>query len=638
MRYSIAALFLIFAFAANGQIYDSLNLQKLNEIVVQENRLRIPLESSNRSIDIISKDDLKDAPYQSLAGMLQTVPGVDSRQRGIMGMQSDLSIRGSSFDENLVLLNGVKLTDPQTGHHLMNLPISYSDIEKVEVVKGAAARIYGQNAYAGAINIITRNPREKTLWAETFGGLGISDSKNSDSTFYSFGISAGASLPGEKYSQYLSLSRITSNGFQYNSDFTNNNAFYSGVLSLKNTDISVQGGYSMREFGANGFYAGNEEREKINTGLASIEVEKNLDNLRLVARAYTRVNKDDYKFNRFNPEWFHNVHRTNSSGVELNASLFSAAGITGLGWEFREEKITGLEEEQLANNPLLNDDFRNNMGFYLEHYYYKENFSVTPGVYFNIHSDYGFSAYPGVDLGYDINSNIKLLGSFGKSYRIPTFFDLYYSSAAAATYGDPDLQPGEAVTYEVGMQYKGKKLINKVNVFFIDAENSIDWVHDAQNPNVTWQARNFDNIIKYGTELSTEIVLPKESFFKELQIFYTYIFSNLQNNQYRSRYALSHLRHKAGVNSVMHITRNLYLSSNLFFFSRPSFRDENLLMGNQPTSNYFIADARLFIKTGISDIYLEGNNIFNARYVEAGSTERPGFWLRLGAKISVFQD
>ena len=634
MKYFAIVVFLLASMILlKAQSADTLTTKNLSEITIQENRIRVPVSESNRSLQLVKSEQLQSMPVRSLTEALQHVAGVDIRSRGPVGVQADLSIRGSSFDENLVLINGMKMTDPQTGHHLMNLPLSFQDIERVEVLKGAAARIYGQNAYAGAINIITKSATRKQINIETYGGFGLTDSQASDtSSFYDYGLSAAFQLPGQLYRQYLSLSRNASNGYQYNSAYSLNNVYYNSGLAVGRGELKLQSGLSWREFGANGFYSGYEEQEKINTGLFSLEYETRGNNTTLITRAYHRVNKDNYIYNRFNPQWFHNIHRTRTYGVESHVTHLSKWGISGIGLELRAESIAGIEKGRLATNALLENDKRFNAGVYLEHHFEYKKFSATPGMYMNLHSVYGPNAFPGIDMGVDLGKSFRLYGMVGRSYRVPTFFDLHYASSTQGIFGDPNLKSGYATTYETGMKYHKNYLKAELNGFVIDAVNTIDWVHDPMDTTAKWRARNFDNVLKYGSEVLLSLTPYKGGALQEITLSYTYIYSDLQNDQYKSRYALNNLRHQAFASGRYRIHGKFYHSFSMKYFSRPTFSDTDILAGSSVMDNYFLADTRVYWEDEGKTFYVEGTNLLNTRYVEVGEVQRPGFWVRMGLK------
>ena len=142
----------------------------LPNIKIQENRLEVPFSESARSLEIITKNEIKYLPVDNINELLQYIGGVDIRRRGPNGVQADLSFRGSTFEQVLVLINGVKVIDPQTGHHVMNLPIDLDIIERIEIVKGPASTLYGSEAVGGLINIITKKPINAPLVsADVFG-------------------------------------------------------------------------------------------------------------------------------------------------------------------------------------------------------------------------------------------------------------------------------------------------------------------------------------------------------------------------------------------------------------------------------------------------------------------------------------
>ena len=130
----------------------------------------IPLELTGTNTQIISSKEIEKLPVQTTSELLSYVIGVDLRQRGASGVQADLGIQGSGFDQVLVLINGVRMSDAQTGHHMLNLPIPIEAIDRVEVIKGANARRYGLNAMAGVVNFITKKSQESTIVINSFDG------------------------------------------------------------------------------------------------------------------------------------------------------------------------------------------------------------------------------------------------------------------------------------------------------------------------------------------------------------------------------------------------------------------------------------------------------------------------------------
>src|SRR6056300_391589 len=150
---------LIFSLLSVGKTafsQDTIATQNLKEVVVSSGRIDVPLSENSRTLVIIGKAEIKNAAATNLADLLQTVAGVDIRRRGAQGMQADLYIRGGSFDQTLLLIDGIKVDDPQTGHHTMNIALPIELIERIEIIKGPSARVFGQNAFTGAINIVTK--------------------------------------------------------------------------------------------------------------------------------------------------------------------------------------------------------------------------------------------------------------------------------------------------------------------------------------------------------------------------------------------------------------------------------------------------------------------------------------------------
>ena len=146
------ALLMIFGFGRAQE-----NPEQLEEVILTAGRIDLSFSRNSRTIKIISSEEIKNSGANNLADLLQQVTGVDIRRRGTGGAQADLYIRGGSFDQTLLLIDGIKVEDAQTGHHTLNLALPMEVIERIEIIKGSAARVYGQNAFTGAVNIVTKD-------------------------------------------------------------------------------------------------------------------------------------------------------------------------------------------------------------------------------------------------------------------------------------------------------------------------------------------------------------------------------------------------------------------------------------------------------------------------------------------------
>jgi len=167
----ILLAFVTCLFSLNAQQKLTKDTVGVNLNTVNVNAYRNKLYSEmGRIVTVLDKQDIQRSAVQSIDQLLDYVAGVDIRQRGVNTTQADISIRGGSFDQVLVLLNGINITDPQTGHFNLDLPINISDVNRIEILQGSASRVLGPNAFSGAINIITDSYDSKKLNAEFTGG------------------------------------------------------------------------------------------------------------------------------------------------------------------------------------------------------------------------------------------------------------------------------------------------------------------------------------------------------------------------------------------------------------------------------------------------------------------------------------
>ncbi|AFL86337.1 outer membrane cobalamin receptor protein [Belliella baltica DSM 15883] len=608
---------MIISFIAKGN--QDTTLVDLGEVIIKENRIEIPFNKISRNISIISRKDIETTPARSLQEVLAFTPGVDVRQRGVSGVQGDVGIRGGGFEQTLMLINGIKMTDPQTGHHIMNIPVPLQAIQRVEVMKGPASRIYGQNAYAGAINIVTMLPETQGLNIQAYGG-----------DFGMKGISAVSSLPINlpfgKYKQTLSFSHDASSGYWYNSDYKVSNIFYEGGLDLNDrNELRTMIGYTDRTFGANGFYTNSfpDQWESIQTFLASLSHTYNHENIYLQTRAYWRRNTDEFRLRRNEPAFFTNNHITDVLALEFNGRYESKFGTSGFGIEGRNEQI---ESSNLGNRE------RSFLGIFAEHRVeFWNDFDFRAGVYSNYYNEYGWKHFPGAELGYQISNNSRVYTNYGASYRIPSFNDLYYEDPS--NFSNPNLVPEEAQSFEVGYKFNKQGFRFELVYFNRYTENLIDWSREPSdivpNPN-RWTPRNISEVTFQGIETGAQYALNlggKKFKLKEVSLSYNFIDASLnQAAGVESRTSLTALRHQAIAGVQSEFFTNLELNLKTRYIERMSL------------DPYFLMDIRVdYNRLKAFGIFAEASNVTNADYVEAGFVQMPGRWFRAGIAINLQQ-
>ena len=314
---------------------DTIPLTELDEVVVTASRVDLPLNLAAKQVTIITREEIERAPVRSVEDLLNHVAGVDILQRGPHGVQADISLRGGSFDQTAILLNGVNLTNPHTGHYSFNIPINLSDIERIEIVQGPSSFVYGASAFSGGVNIITKKDSESNGFAKLEGGMhGL------------FGAEARGAYRTGNSLHTLSAGYKHSNGYIRNSDYDITNLLWQSRFELNDASIDFQAGVNDKKQGANTFYSAAypDQFDDTRGVFASIRGETN-GRLKFVPRIYWSRHYDEFQLIREGtpnvPDWYtdHNYHRSDVFGMNLHMQYASRWGITAFGGEFRNEGI-----------------------------------------------------------------------------------------------------------------------------------------------------------------------------------------------------------------------------------------------------------------------------------------------------------
>ena len=596
-----------------AQELDTIAIQ-LDEIIIAENRIQLPYAEQSRSIALVDRETIQRTPAISVADMLHYVGGVDVRTRGANGVQADIGIRGGTFDQTLILVNGIKISDPQTGHHSLNLPVDLGNIERIEVLKGPGARTFGQNAFSGAVNIVTAKPKSSFLKVGAQGG-----------DFALWGVKASGAIVAGENSHYMAVNYDKSDGYKHNTDYNIFNAFYNGSISLGDGELQLLGGFTDKSFGANGFYASpaaTEQYESIQTGIAALSYKTLLGNSSFEARAYYRQNDDEYIFVRADPSIYQNNHTNRTIGIELNVVIPQDKSTTGIGIDVNG--VT-LESNNLGNRERIVTSM------FVEHRmeFYDRKFNVTPGIQVNYYSDFGLNALPGIDIGYAITDNLTLFSSIGYTYRVPTFTDLYYSDPF--NLGNPGLLPEFAMNYELGIKTKtrGSSLVGaEASLFYRDGQNMIDWVREADT--LQWQPINimslrmagFDGNVTFNLQ---ELFSTPNSILQQLNINYTYIYSTAETpNEGQSRYALENLRNQIRISLNMAYGGRFRHTVSAGYYDRVNLDD------------YTVVDSRITYQGKNVSLFADVTNIFDVTYQETNLVVMPGRWFKVGVNVELF--
>jgi len=149
--------------SAEVEHYGDSAVIELEEVMVTASRVELPLAQTPKLVIVISREQIAQSPVQSVQDLLVYAANIDILQRGGHGAQADISIRGGSYNQTAVLLNGINLSNAQTGHYNFDFPLNISDIERIEIVQGPSALIYGSSAFSGGINIITKKTTQETV-------------------------------------------------------------------------------------------------------------------------------------------------------------------------------------------------------------------------------------------------------------------------------------------------------------------------------------------------------------------------------------------------------------------------------------------------------------------------------------------
>jgi iron complex outermembrane receptor protein len=630
----------------------------LDDVEVTGTRAPLATGQAVRMVTVLSREDIQAAPVQSINDLLKMSVGVDVRQRGPIGAQTDIGIRGSTQEQIAILLNGINICDPQTGHNTFDLPCDISDIVRIEVLEGPAGRIYGTSSLSGAINIVTRSDRSDVK------GKGRVQARLEGGSFGYMSTAARISLTSHLSPRTSHLSPLTSifsasvtrsdgysrsNAGHLNSDYSGVKAFYQGSIPLASdpspltSNISWQVGVSTKGYGSNTFYSAkfDEQYERTTKLYAAIQGNVTAGRLHLRPAIYWNRSYDRFELIRGTEEKVpFNHHRTDVFGINMNCWADWLLGRTAFGAEFRNEDIVSGNLGEPLHAPHGKYRYglnRTNLSMHVEHNVVLRRLTLSAGFIAvrNTWNEMPFTLYPGIDASLRLGSHWRLYASYNSSLRMPSFTELYYSVGGHKA--DKYLKPEELHAVEGGVRYSSPAVTAQASVFHHHARNMIDWVMDANDTEAVWQSVNHTRVNTLGTEVSADIDLQRAVGLPSstLHVAYCHLHQQKEARQdVLSQYALEYLRHKMTARLQLAITSRLALTVSYRFQDR---------MGSYTATDgsmrhyrpYSIVDGRISWNAGTYSAYVEGNNLLSHRYVDYGNVTQPGCWLMAGVSVDI---
>lgn len=639
-----------------AQQADSTALQ-LDPVPVTATPITSPLPRIARHLQVVDSVQLHGAARPEAGEVLRTATLVDVRQRGPLDVQTDLSIRGGTFDQALVLLDGIPLNSAQTGHLSMDLPLATYGVERVEVLYGGASRTFGSGAFSGAINLITAPPRDGR------GSLGLEAGEHG-----LWKVQARQDLRLKRLGLRLGAFSDHSQGYVPGTDFDRTGAHVEAADTSGKVHARLQAAYAQKRYGAFNFYSFSfpDQQETVGNGLASLHIhmgEQAIQWLNSTAATDIRIHyrqvddqfelfrEDDGHYHYANGYFirnetdtaklgpsayyiFHNRHRTRTMGVVLSETLRSAWGTTVVSADWRQERIfSNVLGEPVQNARTLRGSrevldrsaVRNIRNYALSHRREQGPWVLDGGALLDLTDDFKPQWAYGLDVVRRWRDAQQTYVNVGTSFRHPTWTDLYYNRGG--TVGSKDLQPEHALQLELGHRLYREHWNLKLALWRRNGRNLIDWIL-MPGDSVT-RASNLTRVNLNGVELEWNVQAGKA----RGGLLYAYQWADQTGFPYISLYVLDHLAHNAVLWWHQPLPKGFGLHVNLTWKRRVgNYRD---LEGGAllPYPDPLRADLRAQWKHRRATIFASAYNLLDSEQMDRGNVPLPGRWISVGVQV-----
>jgi len=557
-------------------------------VVVTAAARPVELATVTRAMTVITREQIARLPVESVADVLRLAASVDVRARGVRGVQSDFAVRGATFGQILVLVDGVRINDAQSGHHNGDIPVPLDAVERIEVVYGPDSSLFGADAFGGAVNIVTRRSGEPSLVVQ--GG--------------SFGLAGGrgdVSLERGAVREFVAVAADRSSGFMDDRDFKTS-IVRSRTSIGERSNVAVS--YLWKAFGANNFYGGNApSREWTNQTLVNADHRlADVAGWSLTAAASYRTHGDRFVFNQLRPELSDNRHRTHAvlGGMTAARSL-SRYGTLSVGVESGGDWIrsTNLGDHAMSRISGFGE-WRAEVGRVMT--------DVT--LRLDRYDEFGASWNPSFGAGWWATSRIRLRANVARAFRVPTFTERYYSDPANLARADVGPETAWAGEGGVDVIAPGGWLL-QATLFGRADRDVIDWLR----PTVAdrWQTYNIRRVDTMGIELGARRTFANGAF---VQAEFTGLDLDTAPVDQLSKYVLDVAPRSFTTAGSLPLPNGFQVAP------RVEYRRRSRSTGTQ---DYVLLDLRIAKRINrIYEVRVDGTNLFDQDYQEIAGVAMPG--------------
>jgi len=614
---------------------------------IELNSMRIPLKThqTGKQITVMGQAEIQSLGANSIDELLQTVSGVELQSRGGFGVQGDILMRGSTFTQVIILIDGMKMNDPLTGHFNSYIPVTIAQIDRIEILRGASSAIYGADAVGGVINIITKafSKANETEVVQSSLSLGSNQLVDMEGGFYKksnkLSVTGGVHFAESKGELIEGNDQVEA----YNTFFDINTIGLGAKYKFSDQwSLSARSSFDSRHFNARYYYT-------TSTFDKSVETVKNYWNQISISKIGDRQSTDFNFAHKYSTDKFvfspdfpsTNEHTMQFSNFQvnhnrsLNDQLFLNGGIQ-------------VDRRSIDSNDrgVHEDD---HFGLYLNaNYVLNDKLNFITSVRLDQDANYGTAISPQLNVSYQLNK-LAFRGSIGKSIRAADYTERFVSTnlldlTPGRSLGNPDLLAEESWSYELGIDARlTSKLFLQTTLFTRESSQLIDYVATNSNDilnnanlapgEVYFFASNISDVTTQGVELSLMNEFKvSERFNVKSSLGYTYVDSS-NEEEVLSVYISSHAKHIA--NGYLRILNPRFtLNLNGLYKVRNARFAENIGQNlNEDYALFNVGFTHLLVEN--LDMSINVYNLFDTEYQNVLGAPMPGRWVTYGVKVTL---